>query len=344
VKRIVLCFDGTWNKPADDKLPVDRQVETNVRRFYESVHSKGDDGVRQVSWYNAGVGTEWYNRLTGGAFGSLLDQHILDGYRTLVHQYEDGDEIYILGFSRGAYTARSLVGMIRNCGLVESGFLNPIRIGTAYGIYRTRDDGVDSETATSFRSHYSREVKIKFVGVWDTVGALGIPLEFVEKLNAQFYQFHDTRLSSIVENACQAIALDEHRGDYDICLWSPSEQPDQPLEQRWFCGAHCDVGGGYPDRSLSDLALRWMEDKAAALGLALTRTAADPEGYQGTLTDSYAAFLDGAYAKVKKPHYRAVLSTKWGNEVLDPSIGLRRKDAALDPIYGPKNEGLPALV
>src|SRR5213593_3562987 len=119
MKRIVLCFDGTWNKPADDSLPDTEQVETNVRRFHESVHTIGDDGTPQVTWYNAGVGTEWYNRVGGGAFGTFLDKHIIDGYRALVEQYADGDHVYVLGFSRGAYAARSLVGMIRNCGLVK---------------------------------------------------------------------------------------------------------------------------------------------------------------------------------------------------------------------------------
>src|SRR5262245_37625688 len=136
MKRIVLCFDGTWNKPADDSLPEDSQVETNVRRFYESVEPIGLDGVQQVAWYDAGVGTEWYNKLTGGAFGALLDKHILDGYRYLVDHYADGDEVYVVGFSRGAYAARSMVGMVRNCGLVTPKW-GSFRIGVAYGIYRT---------------------------------------------------------------------------------------------------------------------------------------------------------------------------------------------------------------
>src|SRR5256885_1517723 len=160
MKRIVLCFDGTWNKPADDKIPPDHQVETNVRRFYESVHTVGDDGAQQVAWYNAGVGTEWYNQIAGGAFGAMLDAHILDGYRYLVDHYADGDDIYILGFSRGAYTAPSLVGMIRNCGLVQPAF-GALKIGIAYGIYRTRSDPVDSQAAVAFRRFFSREIKIK---------------------------------------------------------------------------------------------------------------------------------------------------------------------------------------
>src|SRR4051812_1184222 len=142
MKRIVLCFDGTWNTPADEAIPEDQRVETNVRRFFRSVAPIGPDGIEQDAWYNEGVGTFRLNKLAGGAFGAGLDQHILDGYRHLVETYNEGDEIYILGFSRGAYTARSLVGMLRNCGLVRP-TLAPLQIGIAYGIYRTRDDGPD---------------------------------------------------------------------------------------------------------------------------------------------------------------------------------------------------------
>jgi uncharacterized protein (DUF2235 family) len=266
MRRIVLCFDGTWNKPADENLAAEEQVETNVCRFYRSVKEAGADGLQQLKWYDEGVGTKWYDRFIGGAIGVGLEKNILDGYKFLAQQYQDGDEVYVLSFSRGAYTARSLVGLLRNCGLVENKRL-PLRIAMAYGIYRTRDDGPDSPTALQFKAKFSRVIKLKFLGVWDTVGALGIPLDLLQRLNMQFYEFHDTKLSTIVENACHAIAVDEHRVDYDACLWTPEVKPEQSLQQRWFLGAHCDVGGGYKDRRLSDLALSWMQDNAAAAGL-----------------------------------------------------------------------------
>ena len=339
MKRIVVCFDGTWNKPADENLPLDAQVETNVRRFYESVLDNGSDGTSQLKWYDEGVGTQWFDKFVGGAFGAGLDLKIIDGYKFLAQNYEDGDEVYILGFSRGAYTARSLVGMLRNCGLVKNKRLE-LGVGMAYGIYRTRDDGVDSRTARRFRSMFSREIKIKFVGVWDTVGALGIPLTLLKDLNLNFYEFHDTQLSGIVENAYQAIAIDENRADYDVCLWNPKEQPQQTIEQRWFVGAHCDVGGGYPDRRLSDIALRWMQDKAAAHGLGLTATEVTPENYLGPYSDSYEGFLKGHYAKVHPRHFRSVGGTPFGNEIVNESVGKRRRE---DPKYTPQNTGLPGL-
>jgi uncharacterized protein (DUF2235 family) len=339
MKRLVVCFDGTWNRPADENLPPDAQVETNVRRFYESVSDGGPDGVTQVKWYDEGVGTQWFDRFVGGAFGAGLDLKIIDGYKFLARNYEDGDEVYVLGFSRGAYTARSLVGMIRNSGLVKNSRID-LGVGMAYGIYRTRDDGVDSQTARRFRSMFSREIKIKFVGVWDTVGALGIPLTILSDLNIKFYEFHDTQLSGIVENACQAVAIDENRKDYDVCLWDPEEQPQQTIEQRWFVGAHCDVGGGYPDRRLSDIALRWMQDKASALGLGLTAVEVAPDNYLGPYSDSYTGFLKGTYAKIHPKHFRAIGRTQFGDEVIDESVEKRRGD---DSNYTPQNFGLPGL-
>jgi uncharacterized protein (DUF2235 family) len=210
----------------------------------------------------------------------------------------------------------------------------------AYGIYRTRDDGPDSSTALQFKARFSREMKIKFLGVWDTVGALGIPLDLLKRLNMQFYEFHDTKLSTIVENACHAVSVDEHRVDYDACLWTPEVTHEQSLQQRWFLGAHCDVGGGYKDRRLSDLALRWMQDNAAAAGLGLNSVGVAADNYRGALTDSYAEFLKGVYAKKNPRHYRAIGTTHFGNETVDESVESRRRE---DRDYEPQNNGLPPL-
>lgn len=336
MKRIVICFDGTWCKPADEALPASDRVETNVCRFYESVKDKGTDGARQIKWYDQGVGSKWYDRYIGGGIGAGLEINIIQGYEYLAQQYEAGDEIYVLGFSRGAYTARSLVGMVRNCGLICPKHLS-LRVAMAYGIYRTRGDAVDSFTAKTFRAAFSREVKIKFIGVWDTVGALGIPLNILQDVNMKFYEFHDTKLSSIVENAYHALAVDEHRQDYRATLWDPDVAPTQTLEQRWFIGSHCDVGGGYTDRRLSDTTLRWMQDKASALGLALGPATVGAQNYLGAYTDSYAKFLGGIYAKKNPRYYRPVLATKFGHEVIDDSVQRRHKE---DRSYEPQNNGL----
>jgi uncharacterized protein (DUF2235 family) len=338
MKRIVICFDGTWNKPAEEALPSSARVETNVCRFYQSVREQSHDGVKQVKWYDQGIGTHWYDQYIGGALGSGLEINILQGYEFLAEAYQDGDEVYVLGFSRGAYTARSLIGLIRNCGLIYPKHLS-LRVPMAYGIYRTRDDGADSLTARVFRAAFSRAIRVKFIGVWDTVGALGIPIDVLKQVNMKFYEFHDTRLSEIVENAYHAVAIDEHRQDYDVCLWDPKSAGAQVMEQRWFIGAHCDVGGGYPDRRLSDITLRWIQDKATAAGLALGPVALGASNYLGEFTDSYARFLGGLYAKKNPRHYRVLRATRFGNETIDLSVVRRRKE---DRSYEPQNNGLPA--
>ena len=360
-KRIILCFDGTWNK-LDDNTDESQDIETNVCRFYESVAPQSDhDGWAQQAWYDKGVGTRWYERIRGGAFGRGLDKNILQGYAYLTQTYTEGDDIYLFGFSRGAYTARSLVGLIRNSGLVRrdhlpsvtlvnrsakdiEGLLNPLLehdlIEEAYDLYRTRDEGPDTPTAQSFRQSYSKEVPIKFLGVWDTVGALGIPHDSFEWFNKRKYQFHDSQLSGIVEHAYHAAAVDEHRGPYKVTLWEPTE-PVQNMEQRWFIGAHSDVGGGYKDRRLSDIPLRWMQEKAMGVGLTLNRQMVPditPSHYlEPEITDSYSKFVRGLWKLRHERYYRPIGRVAHSKEVVDPSVFQRIEH---DPGYRPQNEGL----
>ncbi len=337
-KKIVLCFDGTWNRPADAAAPI--PVESNVCRFHESISAFTPGGTRQDRWYDQGVGTHWYDKAIGGITGAGLEKNILDGYHYLAQTYEDGDEVFLLGFSRGAYTARSLVGMIRNCGLIKAQFLSPVSIGTAYGIYRTRDDGVDSKTARLFRNSVARPIRIRFVGVWDTVGALGIPGDLLKHANASFHEFHDTNLSDIVEYGFHAVAIDENRRDYDACMWNPEVlAAGQVIEQRWFVGAHRNVGGGTDDRGLSDITLRWMQTKAAAAGLAIDPARMPGDGadaWRSAAEDSYASFLEGVYAKLYPRYFRAMGRTPYGNETVDQSVKVRFAGMSG---YRPANEG-----
>lgn len=341
--RLAVCFDGTWNRP-DSNTALAARVETNVCRFFEAIPSgKLPGGDIQKKWYDAGVGTNWYDRLIGGAFGIGIDEKIREGYQWLVNSYPDPDpsdiEVFILGFSRGAYTARSLVGMIRNCGLLLPE--NAHRVADAYALYRQRDESADTDQAKAFRDRYSRQIRIKFLGVWDTVGALGIPLQALHWLNAKEYAFHDTELSRIVQNGAHAIAIDEFRIDYQATLWAPVVKPGQDVEQRWFIGAHADVGGGYQSRLLSDITLAWMQGKAAAVGLAIDGSEiplVTKENWMQPPTDSYGQFLDGAYARTHPPHYRSIQTGTGLNEVLDASVLNKCRD---DPSYRPKNTGFP---
>ena len=331
-KKIIISFDGTWNTP-DVKSEIKGNKSTNVWKLHSSIPAMDKDGTVQEKWYDKGVGTAWYDRISGGAFGVGLSDNILDGYRQLVKTFEAGDLVYIFGFSRGAYTARSLVGLIRNAGLLKPEHLD--LTNEASGLYRTRDEGADSERAELFRSNFSRTITIHMLGIWDTVGALGIPLESFSWFNRSYYEFHDTELSSIVHNAYHAVAIDEWRKNYQCTLWDPKSKPNQHVEQVWFCGAHANIGGGYSNNNLSDIALVWMINKAIGCGLGVdnAKVPSLPKAPPPTI-NSYKEFLRGAYSQFNPPHFREIGKTAFGQESIDPSVEERLKQ---DTEYKPKN-------
>jgi uncharacterized protein (DUF2235 family) len=261
-KRLVMCCDGTWNT-ADQACP------TNVTKLALGLAGKSADGKEQRVFYHRGVGTGRRDRIGGGAFGIGLSAHVQETYRFLVENYEPGDEIFLFGFSRGAFTARSTAGFIRNSGILHRRFEN--RIPQAYALYRDRTTHPRGTEAQLFRRTYSLESRIRCIGVWDTVGALGVPLTglpLVDAVNKR-WQFHDTTLSTTVDNAFHALAIDEKRRPFEPTLWQQqSDAGDQRLEQVWFAGVHSDVGGGYPEGGLADIALLWMVDRAESCGLA----------------------------------------------------------------------------
>jgi uncharacterized protein (DUF2235 family) len=258
-KRIVICSDGTWNRP-DQKYP------TNVVKLARSISPVAQDELPQVVFYDEGVGTgPGLDRWLGGATGRGLEKNIQDCYRSLMDNYEEGDEVFFFGFSRGAYTVRSTVGLIRKVGLLNK--IHADRFPQAYRIYRKRDPTPDTPEAIDFRQRFSREIGIKFLGVWDTVGALGIPLRGLRFLTMRRHRFHDVRLSRIVKNAYHALAIDERRGPFKPAVWESADNPGQVVEQVWFAGVHSDVGGGYAESGLSDVAFTWMKQKAQECGL-----------------------------------------------------------------------------
>lgn len=261
----------------------------------------------------------------------------MDAYKFIIWNYEIGDEIYLFGFSRGAYTVRSLAGLIRTAGLVKNNNLRLIK--DAYIMYRNRDDNTqhpDGDQAEKFRALYSQpEVRIKFIGVWDTVGALGIPIKLL--YNKTKYLFHDTTLSSYVDFAYHALAIDEQRENFQPALWQQSENVKknnikQILEQRWFTGVHSNIGGGYPDEGLSDLALQWLVDKAKAVGLSFEDgylTAQLKPNAQGKAYNSNSF----PFSLLKK-YIRPVMQTPNAKEVIDPSVQQRIK---ANTGYAPQN-------
>jgi hypothetical protein len=207
VKRLVICCDGTWNQP-------DQVSPTNVVKVALSLRDRDRAGVVQRIFYNSGVGTGRFDRLRGGALGFGLSRHVRECYRFLVENYEPGDELYFFGFSRGAFTARSAAGLVRNSGILRREHQN--RIGDAFTLYRGRDplSHPRGTRATLFRRSFSYEPRVHFMGVWDTVGALGVPILGPGWANVlgRRWQFHDTDLSTRVDLAYQALAIDEDRG------------------------------------------------------------------------------------------------------------------------------------
>lgn len=284
MKRLIVCCDGTWNSADQERNG--RPSPTNVIKLAYRI-AKRDGATPQVVYYHQGVGTGGgLDRLTGGAFGHGLEENIHDTYRFLVANYEPGDEIYLFGFSRGAYTVRSLAGMVRSCGILRREFVEQYR--RAIDLYRS-DTHPDDDRARLFRAQFAVEgvdgQRIKMIGVWDTVGALGIPLRGLRWVTRRKYQFHDAELSGIVEHGYHALAVDECRRPFAPTLWAAVPKPGQTVEQAWFCGAHSDVGGGYFQTGLSDLALEWMIAKAREVGLRFDDAAAfahplqpDPHG------------------------------------------------------------------
>lgn len=270
MKRLVLCCDGTWNSADQERDGV--PCPTNVVKLGFRV-AKRDSGTPQIIYYDQGVGTgNLIDRMSGGAFGEGLEDNIHDAYRFLVANYELGDELYFFGFSRGAYTVRSIAGMIRKCGILARPFVRYYRDANA--LYRNTEHP-DDEAPRKFRASYSiagaGAITIRMIGVWDTVGALGIPLRGLRALTKTKYQFHDTELSGTVELAFHALAIDEHRAPFAPTIWSYKPKRGQRVEQVWFCGAHSDVGGGYAESGLSDIALGWMIEKALSAGLAFDK-------------------------------------------------------------------------
>lgn len=257
-KRIVVCCDGTWDNTGNN---------TNVWKVSNALTKTAD----QVAYYDDGVGANGtiIEKLAGGALGAGLFQKVKDGYTQIAHLYDQDDSLFIFGFSRGAYTARSLAGMIAICGLPTKDF-DDAMVATAFQAYRNKDQR-DKLLQQLNQQYDMYNAKITMLGVWDTVGSLGIPSIF-GGVDPVIYGFLDTSLHPDVLNAFQGLAIDERRMEFPPTLWTSQPAPGQTLEQIWFAGVHGDIGGGYADdpatqTALSDISLSWMMSKAWTLGL-----------------------------------------------------------------------------
>jgi uncharacterized protein (DUF2235 family) len=265
-KDIVLCADGTWNTPHGVAVTV---IDTNVRKLYLALTNKAS----QLKYYDSGVGTDGtpIDHLTGGAMGEGLFQKVQDCYSFLANVYDPGDKIFLFGFSRGAFTARSVGGMIAGFG-VPSINLDNRTVPSIFAAYREPDPDKKKTLKGQLTGAYGlQDVTVEMVGVWDTVGSLGIPGIFFNALNQNKYGFLDTTIHPCIKHGYHAVCIDERRAQFKPTLWtSPDGSPlanNDQVEQVWFPGVHCDVGGSYPEFQLSDITLSWMMQKAKEHGL-----------------------------------------------------------------------------
>jgi uncharacterized protein (DUF2235 family) len=311
-KRLAVFLDGTFNAVDDN---------TNVWRLKSVCAPKSKDGSDQFVYYARGVNGFW-----GGTVGKGLDDLIKGGYEWLIDQYETGDEVSIFGFSRGAYAARSLAGLITKCGLLKSGGAMGVKqlyaryqhpdADTIWQLWANGDGGKNTDERLLIK--YSERVPIKLVAVWDTVGALGVPFGDIPGVSRSSFGWLHTGLRVPIENAFHAMAIDEHRRAFAPTLWTVRKPKDpkaivaapralESVEQRWFVGAHANVGGGYSSDLLAQIPLRWMMKKASSLGLAFKNDIdLDGDALKADIADSYREFMDGAYSKFSRRYYRPI--------------------------------------
>lgn len=256
MKTLIVCLDGTSNKFAKDN--------TNVIKLLAMLNK---DATDQLIYYQPGIGTmpppglygrfrRWFETRLDLAFAILLKYHVEDAYQFLMRYYEDGDQIFIFGFSRGAYTARVLAGMLYKVGLVARG--NEEMVQFAWAMYVTSNN---DELARAFRNTFGKKVPIRFLGVWDTVSSVRWAWRAIH--------LPYTMANPTVVTVRHAVSLDERRAYFRQNLWTAAPPPGQDVRQVWFPGVHCDVGGGYLEQEsgLSKIALRWMVKHAQDAGL-----------------------------------------------------------------------------
>ena len=318
-KNIVVCLDGT------NDTYVAGGVNTNVGRIYEACIN--DD--RQVKFYSDGVGAGGH--FLSAATGYGVDTRIERGYNFLVQWYQQGDAIYIFGFSRGAFEARSVAGMVRRVGLIRQDA--GVTIDDAYAAYTKWK--TNPAAAEAFKAKNSRDVKIKLVGVWDTVGSLGVPVGLTLKTISP-PDYHDVELGPHIENAIHAVSIDEQRWDFQPTYFNPAlKQPGQTLEQVFFPGVHSDVGGGYDDdHRLGDITLAWLAKHAYDKGLLLADTSiltVPDDACYGTLHNSFG----GAY-QLRSKFFRPI-DFKGGRIHISVKKRFDNESACKPSAYNPVN-------
>ena len=323
-KNLVVFSDGTGQEGG-------KGPNTNVYKQFGIILDRSPE---QIVFYGRGLGTG-LRRLTGNVGGLGISRNVQECYEFIFDHYESGDQIYLFGFSRGAATVRSLSGFIHMFGMLPNSRRE--LIGQAYKIYKIENSERREKAAVAFREKHNLKhwTKIRFLGVWDTVAALGLPVKslagLIDKLPFWRHKFHNFALSESVEHAVQALAIDDERRIFHPVLWEPQIREHQTMQQVWFCGVHTDIGGGYPESALSDIALEWMVQKAVERGLKM-----HPKPVGKCRPDPNGPMHDSRRGGLKRLYRREIRSwdaKKYGKPKIHESV-LQRK-------LNQRNEAVP---
>ena len=258
-KNIVVLCDGTGQEGGTGR-------NTNVYKLFNMLE---DRTSRQIAFYDPGIGTGW-RKITGNIGGMGISRNIRQCYRFIFENFEAGDQVFLFGFSRGAATVRSLSSFIHYFGILPKS--RPKLIKRAYKIYKIRNHEKRKQRADEFvRLHHTMWTRIKFIGCYDTVAALGLPFKIagaiLDGIPGFRHKFHNFTLSESIEHAYQALAIDDERKTFHPVLWDTDITDYQTMRQVWFAGMHTDVGGGYQEQELSDIPLVWLTHMAVLNGL-----------------------------------------------------------------------------
>lgn len=333
MKRVILCADGTWNVRDQVDKATKKRHPSNVTKVARAVRRRASNGIDQIVYYHDGIGTAGgLDRFTGGAFGEGIEANIRELYRFIVYNYEPGDDLYFFGFSRGAFTVRTLAGFMNKLGLIHKD--DDYYVPDIYNCYESSKGPGSPEWAKAF--HNIKDTHpcppIRFIGVWDTVGALGAPGFLGQILNKDKYRYHDIELNPNIENAYQALGIDERRKPFKPNLWARPSGWRGKLEQAWFPGVHCNVGGGYSPDGLANEPLHWIVEKAEGLGLEFD------SAYLNHFTPCFNSVLHDSMTatyQVMGQHVRAIGNQSSDGEVLHKSAVDRRNLAECH--YHPEN-------
>lgn len=313
-KNIVVFSDGTGQEGGTDH-------NTNVYGLFNLLL---DRSPRQISFYDRGIGTGW-RKVTGNITGRGFSKNVIQCYQFIFENYQHDDKIFLFGFSRGAATVRSLAGFIHLFGILPKSRGN--LIDEAWKIYKQKNHAKRKEKAETFIDmNHTQWANVEFLGVWDTVAALGVPNTRIDHIVNWFipHGFHDFGLSESVKHACHALAIDDQRKTFHPVFFNEKPKKDQTLRQVWFMGMHTDVGGGYKKKELSDIVLEWMVQHALKRNLHFyhntkrTEPSCTPNP-NGWMHDSRDRFWKKKVFPAKQRYWKG----EFGKAVIHESVKLR---------------------